>query len=68
MQAELRHKGSTVKVVSVWGIAADRMASDDLIAGFAMATVGEDPSSLMGVKVYRYAETPSVATVELYTD
>jgi hypothetical protein len=68
MRAELRHKGQTVKVIAVSGIAADRPVSDDLILGFAMATVGENPSSLFGWNVKRFeGETNSTATVELYT-
>lgn len=69
MRAELRHKSTSHKVVSVWDIQPDRPVSDDLILGFAMATAGENPSSLFGWEVKRFeGETNTTATVVLNTD
>lgn len=60
-------KARTVTIVKIDGIAADRPVSDDLIAGFAMASTGENPSSLYGWTVKR-SDSGTEAFVHLHTD
>ena len=67
MRATAGYKAQTYREVNVSGIADDRPVSDDFIAGFAMASVGEEPSSLFGWAVDRIPLT-TAATVTLYTD
>jgi hypothetical protein len=67
MKASRGHRGHTYVEVIVTDIAEDRAVSDDLLAGFAMATIGENPSSLFGWSVTRWPLT-TTATVQLNTD
>jgi hypothetical protein len=61
------HRGFGHILVTIDNIAADRPVSDDMLAGFAMASVGENPSSLFGWAVSRSTEFP-FAVVRLNTD
>jgi hypothetical protein len=59
--------GRSERQVTIHHNFEDRPVSDDLIAGWAMAQVGEDPSRLFGWRVSR-VESQSVAVVTMYTD
>lgn len=59
--------GRTQKQVTVSHDFKDRPVSDDLIAGWAMATVGETPESLFDFRVSR-VEDQNIAVVTFYTD
>lgn len=66
-----RRTGSR-KIVEIDGIPADRQVTDDLYVGFAMATVGETPSSLFGWHVCRWTDPTgyrtTAVTVTLHTE
>lgn len=64
---ESGYRGRAYREVVIENIADDRPVSDDLLAGFAMASVGENPSSLFGWSVHRWPMT-TTATVTLNTD
>jgi hypothetical protein len=67
MKVQSTYRGRTYKEVTIEGIADDRPVSDDLLAGFAMASIGENPSSLFGWSVTRPSMT-TTAVVTLNTD
>jgi hypothetical protein len=60
-------KARTFKSAMVVNIAEDRPVSDDLLAGFVMASLGENPSSLFGWDVHR-SNDGTMAVVTLNTD
>lgn len=67
MMIQSIQKGGSTTTVNVHRIADDRPVTDDLLAGFAMAKAGEDPSSLFGWTVRRYPDERA-AVVSLHTD
>ena len=67
MKVQSTYRGRTYKEVTVT-LAEDRPVSDDLIIGWAMAQVGETPSSLFGWSVNRPVQYPLMAVVTLNTD
>lgn len=67
MMIQSIHKGGATTTVNVHHIADDRPVTDDLLAGFAMASAHEDPSSLFGWSVRRYPDEKA-AVVQLHTD
>lgn len=67
MNVQSTYQGQTYREVTIENIADDRPVSDDLLAGFAMASIGENPSSLYGWSVTRWPMT-TTATVTLNTD
>ena len=67
MKVQGTYRGRTYKEVTVT-LAEDRPVSDDLIIGWAMAQVGETPSSLFGWSISRPSQYPLMAVVTLNTD
>lgn len=68
MKVQSTYRGRTYKEVTV-ELAPDRAdIPDALIIGWAMAQVGETPSSLFGWSVSRPADYPLLAVVQLNTD
>lgn len=65
MRVDAQHRTFATKTVVIVHNFADRPVSDDLIAGWAMAKAGEEPSSLFGWVVKR---NETGAVVLLYTD
>lgn len=66
IRANARPSGRAHKQLVVENIADDRPVSDELLAGFVMASCDENPSSLFGWSVIRYPdENAAVVTLNI---